>query len=75
MPIYEYQCQQCEQHFEEMLPHAAADELHCPVCGAENVTRLLSLFGVGQTAGDVDTKTKTANGHGCGCGGCTCGHG
>jgi len=76
MPIYEYQCQKCEQLFEEMVPHAdAADDVRCPHCGAEKVSRLFSLFGVGQAgAGDRAAPGK-ANGHGCGCGGCTCGQG
>ncbi len=76
MPIYEYQCEKCEQHFEEMVPSAdTADEVHCPQCGTENVRRLFSLFGVGQNAGSVSAPANMQGGHACGCGGCTCGHG
>lgn len=75
MPIYEYQCRKCEQHFEEMVAFAdAAGEVQCPHCGTEDVNRLFSLFGVGQAADSAGSVARAENGHGCGCGGCTCGH-
>ena len=55
MPIYEYECQQCEEKF-EMLHLSSEDEKNvcCPKCQAAEVVRVLSLFssGAGQS-GDV----------------------
>lgn len=40
MPLYEFACQSCGEHFEEL---ATVDETPaCPVCGASDPERLLS---------------------------------
>jgi putative FmdB family regulatory protein len=40
MPIYEFECAQCGERFEEL---AAAEEVPpCPACGAAGARRLLS---------------------------------
>ncbi len=43
MPIYEYQCAKCDQHFEKLV--YASDEGHvtCPECGAEQVEKMISF--------------------------------
>jgi putative FmdB family regulatory protein len=42
MPIYEYVCMTCENHFEELV---RADETPaCPGCGAERVEKQFSVF-------------------------------
>jgi len=73
MPIYEYQCQVCEQQFEEMVRHAESEEVHCPRCGTDEVSRLFSLFGVGPATGATVDSAAVGDSHSCGCGGCTCG--
>lgn len=46
MPLYEYRCQQCGEVFEQLRRAEEADrDVACPRCGAEEVERLLSLFG------------------------------
>lgn len=45
MPMYEYQCRQCGEQYEELRRIQDADrDLKCPFCGAEDVERLLSAF-------------------------------
>jgi putative FmdB family regulatory protein len=41
MPIYEFECEQCGAHFEELVSGAAVSPA-CPECGSERVRRLLS---------------------------------
>lgn len=51
MPIYEYQCEECDADFElfiRSLSQAAAPK--CPQCGSHRVKKAISLFGVGRTS-------------------------
>jgi len=42
MPLYEYDCDQCEQSVEVLL--SRSDETpECPTCGGHALTRLLSV--------------------------------
>ena len=45
MPIFEYECLECEQQFEH-LERAGSPQAACPSCGAEQVQRLVSLCAV-----------------------------
>jgi putative FmdB family regulatory protein len=45
MPIFEYECVECEQRFEH-LERAGSLVATCPSCGAEHVQRLVSLCAV-----------------------------
>jgi len=53
MPIYEYECQKCNETF-EMLHLSSEDgkNVSCPKCQAVEVERVLSVFssGAGQSA-------------------------
>jgi putative FmdB family regulatory protein len=44
MPIYEYQCQACDERFDKLLRSMsqAAAEVACPACGSTDVRRLIS---------------------------------
>lgn len=57
MPIYEYQCEECQERFDKLIRSSdASQEIVCPKCGSHKVRRLLSLFGLGksgQKAGSV----------------------
>jgi putative FmdB family regulatory protein len=45
MPIYEFVCQECQQVFEELVRSASAiDEVICPGCQSERVSKKLSTF-------------------------------
>jgi putative FmdB family regulatory protein len=41
MPIYEFECEQCGERFEELVAAGAAD-VACPQCRATRTRRLLS---------------------------------
>ncbi len=42
MPLYEYNCAQCDHTFEELVYHEG-DEIRCPKCGGR-VQKLMSRF-------------------------------
>lgn len=52
MPFYEYSCRQCNQ--EVTIQHGMADNSAqlCPVCGSEQLTRLISQFSVAKSGTD-----------------------
>jgi putative FmdB family regulatory protein len=41
MPIYEFECEECGERFEELVG-AAADAPTCPACGLARTRRLMS---------------------------------
>ena len=45
MPIYEFECAECGERFEE-LSAAGTEAATCPACGAEGAERRLSSFGL-----------------------------
>jgi len=45
MPIYEFECQKCEETFEIMGSYAEREQAHaCPKCGSADVRQAISLF-------------------------------
>jgi putative FmdB family regulatory protein len=45
MPIYEYQCQDCNTRFEKLVRRASETaELNCPSCGQKHVSQQYSTF-------------------------------
>ncbi|TML61348.1 MAG: zinc ribbon domain-containing protein [Actinobacteria bacterium] len=69
MPMYEYVCMKCEEHFEELV--RGDQVVACPGCGATKVARQLSTFSMVGTAGQAGAFTS---GGGCCGGSCGCGH-
>ena len=45
MPIYEYACMECEDHFDELV-RSDDQVITCPACGASNVLKQISAFAV-----------------------------
>jgi putative FmdB family regulatory protein len=72
MPIYEYVCMECESHFEELVRSTDAG-VTCPDCGAERVSRQLSVFAAHGTAVVAEPVGGRRSGGCCG-GSCGCGH-
>lgn len=62
MPIYEYRCEACGLVFERIV-FGSSPRVSCPACGAENVERKPSSFGIGGAA-------RSASG-GSSCSGCS----
>ncbi len=74
MPIYEYACMECEDHFEELV-RSGEQVVACPSCGAAKVLRQLSSFAVHASGSKPGSVATTAGGGGGCCGGsCGCGH-
>ncbi len=45
MPIYEYQCQDCNTKFEKLVRRAAeAADVNCPSCGEKRLSQQYSTF-------------------------------
>ncbi len=72
MPVYEYACMECEEHFEELV-RMDADAPPCPNCGANDVLRQLSVFAAHGTSSQPSFG-QTAAGGGCCGGSCGCSH-
>ncbi len=79
MPVYEFQCQDCQNAFRERRPfdQAGAGAI-CPVCHSEHTKKLLNVVAViggsqtqRQPAGSI--PLDMGSGSGCGCGACSCG--
>jgi len=45
MPIYEFECGDCGERFEELVA-ANTEQADCPSCGAAGARRRLSTFGL-----------------------------
>ncbi len=67
MPLYEYDCPQCRQTFEELAPASRnADTATCPACGAAHARKRMSTF-----AGRMgQRRTTSAPAGGCATGAC-----
>ncbi|NJK78849.1 MAG: zinc ribbon domain-containing protein [Chloroflexaceae bacterium] len=71
MPMYEYQCEQCNTRFELLRPLSQADaDAVCVACSNQHVRRALSLFA---TFARTDTSASTIPVSGGGCCGGACG--
>lgn len=45
MPIFEFDCSECGEPFEELVRSASAvDEVVCPCCGSQHVRKKISTF-------------------------------
>ena len=71
MPVYEYACMECEEHFEELV-RMDADAPPCPSCGSA-VLKQLSVFAA-HGSSPQPSFGQTAAGGGCCGGSCGCSH-
>lgn len=70
MPIYEYACMKCEEHFDELVRNAE-QVVTCPSCGGAEVLKQISAFAV---HGATSKPSFGGAGGGCCGGSCGCGH-
>jgi putative FmdB family regulatory protein len=70
VPIYEYACMECEEHFEELV-RSEGQVVTCPGCGAAKVLKQLSTFAFAGTS----SKPSFSGSAGGGCCGGSCGCG
>jgi putative FmdB family regulatory protein len=67
MPVYEFECEQCSQRFEELVA-SDAQAPACPECGAAQTRRLLSPLspasrqprGIGVRSGEAQRREREA---------------
>jgi putative FmdB family regulatory protein len=71
MPIYEYRCRGCGKDFEKYVP-GVSTKVACPTCASGDITRKLSVFGLGIGANPSPVASSMSSGGGC-CGGGGCG--
>lgn len=46
MPLYEYECKNCKEKFEELVQSANSSKTpSCPSCGSNETEKKLSVFG------------------------------
>ena len=71
MPIYEYRCRGCGKDFEKYVP-GVSTEVACPTGASGDITRKLSVFGLGVGTNPSPVASSMSSGGGC-CGGGGCG--
>jgi len=65
MPIYEFQCQECGNPFEELVfSSSKISELTCPSCGSENIRKKMSIF-ASKVAGKTSFGLGSTNSASC----------
>jgi putative FmdB family regulatory protein len=72
MPIYEYQCEDCQTRYEKLVM-AKGQEISCPKCASRRQTIQLSVFSAGNKSSSQGNGGGFSGG-GCGCNpsGCGC---
>lgn len=56
MPIFEYECKECQHQFEILrIKKKDGSDLTCPKCGAGDVFKRLSAFSSGSNAGNTNS--------------------
>lgn len=55
MPIYEYVCKDCTEHFEALVSLTSADPVKCKKCGGLNVKKTVSAssFRMGSSGSSI----------------------
>ncbi len=79
MPVYEYQCRQCDKRFELLRPMSQSDATAtCPRCAATDAQRTISVFAAVSHEGGGSRLLASSGPSGCaGCSGgscASCGH-
>ncbi len=46
MPLYDFDCPNCGQSFEKRVSMSQNDDVVCPNCGSERVTRKMGTFAI-----------------------------
>lgn len=59
MPIYEYVCTICGNHFEKLQKSGVASEIECPTCGSMEVKKEFSTF---SSAGSASSAAGCSSG-------------
>lgn len=67
MPLYEYQCESCNEEFEQIVRFSEADLMPtCPACGGQQTHKKISISAA---IGNTSTGSFSASTSSCGSGG------
>lgn len=67
MPLYEYQCESCQEEFEQIVRFSEADLMPaCPKCGSQETHKKIS---VSAAIGGTSSSSFSASTSSCGSGG------
>lgn len=75
MPLYQYQCRECETSFEAKKSYLEAHtSAPCPVCGSIETRKQVTAVAVSASSHSSQSiPLRMSNHGGCGCGGaCAC---
>ena len=62
MPIYEFECTKCSQQTSIFVRTVSSEiEVACPSCGCQELTRLITSFGISKSIGDVHSVYSNPN--------------
>lgn len=62
MPIFEFQCTDCDQPFEELVRSASAvSDVTCPVCGSPQIKKKVSTFASKISGGSSFSLSSSAS--------------
>jgi putative FmdB family regulatory protein len=62
MPLFEFECSECGQPFEELVRSAnAVNEVICPFCGGERVNKKISTFAAKIAGGGSRSSSSFSN--------------
>jgi putative FmdB family regulatory protein len=71
MPIFEYVCDVCDKEFELLV--SRDEQVNCPSCNSDRLSKLYSRFGLGASSSDQKYESLPMYKAGCGCTPATCG--
>lgn len=61
MPLFEFGCAACGRRFEQLLSHRDyAKEIHCPSCGSDDVSKLISTFATTSRSSESSSENPVA---------------
>lgn len=66
MPIFEYHCRRCDQHFETIV-FSPRDKVSCPRCDSSEVEKQLSVFSSPSSAKETSAGSCACTPQTCGC--------
>lgn len=72
MPIYEYECDECEARYERLVMRPNGHRIACPKCGSKRSTQQYSTFSQGHGNG-APAKKSAASRSSCACTPRSCG--
>ena len=74
MPIYEYVCEECKNHYEKIV-RGNGESVACPKCGSGRKALQFSVFSSPRDAGSNGTASSSVSesSAGCGCTPSSCG--